>query len=107
MVQCKILPKMISIHLKKTLKNNKVWPYKIKGVIFVVDGYGEPKDHNFWAVGSLEVNGEEDQISIHMDTNTKVDVGIDIDSQETYILTLKKSLDDVNYPVAKIEKTVE
>ena len=91
---------------EKKLIENKTWPQKVIGKIFVVDGAGKPGDSDFWAIASFEINGEEHPISIDMHPDIKTDAGVDIDSQETYILTLNAGHTDYSYlafPVIKIE----
>ena len=90
---------------EKKLTENKIWPKQVEGTIYIVDGGDEPGEPNFWAVGSLEINAD-DEISIDLNSETKVGGEVDIDSQQQYRITLDKGHNEYGYlafPVLLVE----
>lgn len=91
-----------------TLEANKNWPYEIKGKIEVADAHQRTDGTLDWASAVLVFDDQGSGIPVSFDRETIIKSGLNIESDELFIVSLNKPIKVIGanvYPVSNIKKT--
>jgi hypothetical protein len=92
--------------IQSKLQSNEEWPYKVSGIIEIIDAGVGDEDYASWAVGSITINGTE-EVSIDFETSVleKGDIDLEFKFDEPANVLLgkpKKEYGGYTYPVVQI-----